>query len=289
MTNSATSSTLSPVLSAVARLLRPLVRIMLRHGVAFDQFAELAREAYVDVAYHEFGIAGRKQTTSRVSVLTGLTRKEVVRWLEAPSALADEPPVPYNRAERVVTGWFQTYPMEGGPSGTRALPLDGPESFSYLVKRFSGDMPVRSVLDELKRVGAVREHEGMLELLQRFYAPLPSDPQKVKYLGEDVSDLINTIAHNLQADQSSPRFQRRLVSDNVPVEYLEAFHSRVKEVAMQMMENLSIELSRVDRDNHPELPGTTRMRASVGVYFAEEPFASFASPPSARKQPLKLD
>jgi hypothetical protein len=288
MTDLATSSTLSPVLSAVAKLLRPLVRVMLRHGVAFDQFAELAKEAYVDVAYHEFGIAGRKQTTSRVSVLTGLTRKEVVRWIEAPSALADEPPVPYNRAERVVTGWVQTFPLEGGgPAGARPLPLDGPESFAYLVKRFSGDMPVRSVLDELTRVGAVREQDGLLELLQRYYTPHSSDPLKVQYLGEDVADLINTIGHNLQADQSALRFQRRLFSDNIPIEYVAEFQVRVRQVAMEMIDTLTIDLTKLDRDDHPELPGTTRMRVAVGVYFAEEPFESYASPASARKKPVK--
>jgi hypothetical protein len=272
MTDLATSSTLSPVLSAVAKLLRPLVRVMLRHGVAFDQFAELAKEAYVDVAYHEFGIAGRKQTTSRVSVLTGLTRKEVVRWIEAPSALADEPEVPYNRAARVVTGWVLTYPMAGNASGARALPLEGEDSFSSLVKRFSGDMPVRAVLDELIRVGAVRERDGFLELMQRVYTPHSTDPLKIQYLGEDVADLISTIGHNLHANPDALRFQRRLFSDNIPIEYVAEFQTRVRQVAMEMIDKLTIDLAKLDRDDHPELPGTTRMRAAVGVYFAEEPF-----------------
>ena len=65
--------------AAVIRILRPLVLILLRHGVSYGTFAELTKWVYVDVALKEFGIPRRKQSTSRVSILTGLSRKEVMR------------------------------------------------------------------------------------------------------------------------------------------------------------------------------------------------------------------
>ena len=74
--------------AAALRLLRPLVRILLRGGISYKTFADLVKWVYVDVAMKEFGIAGRKQSISRVSVITGLSRKEVlrVRRLSEPGA-----------------------------------------------------------------------------------------------------------------------------------------------------------------------------------------------------------
>jgi hypothetical protein len=84
--------------SATRRILSPLIRILLRNGVPFKLFADLARWVYVDVAFREFSIQGRKQSTSRVSMLTGLSRKEVsrLRNTEAPSDAVDVDR--YNRA-----------------------------------------------------------------------------------------------------------------------------------------------------------------------------------------------
>ena len=91
--------------TAAIRLLRPLVRILIRNGVSYGTFADLAKWLYVDVATKEFGIKGRKQSTSRVSVITGLSRKEVmrVRQLERPDDRATTEG--YNRAARVIAGW----------------------------------------------------------------------------------------------------------------------------------------------------------------------------------------
>jgi len=67
--------------NAILKLLRPLVRILLRNGISYHVFSDLVRWVYVDVAFKSFDIPGRKQTSSRVSVITGLSRKEVQQTL----------------------------------------------------------------------------------------------------------------------------------------------------------------------------------------------------------------
>ena len=86
---------------AVSKVLRPLIRILLRNGVAFGVFAELAKWIYVDVAMQEHPIEGRKQSTSRVSILTGLSRKEVKRLKEIVRPENTENDNKYNRAARI--------------------------------------------------------------------------------------------------------------------------------------------------------------------------------------------
>lgn len=260
------------LLSALRHLLRPLVRILIDRGVAFDRFAEMARAVYVEVAEREFALPGRKPSVSRISVLTGLTRKEVVRLLEAPRPEDAESAASYNRASRVVTGWLQEYPLEGTASGAAPLPLEGERSFAAVVKRYSGDMPARAVLDELQRVGAVRVREGEVELVYRHYIPPMGETRKLVYLGEDAADLIATIGHNLTAPAGETRFQRKVFYDNVPVESLEALRLIARGKGEQVLDELAREMSRHDRDVNPAVGGTGRMRAVVGIYYAEEVF-----------------
>jgi hypothetical protein len=164
---------LKPLSAAVLRLLRPLVRILLRNGVSYSTFSDFVKWVYVDVAGKEFGIEGRKQSASRVSVITGLSRKEVmrVRQLSRPDDRASTEK--YNRAARVIAAWRRDKNFLDGEGKPAPLPMAGPAvSFSALVKRFSGDVPVRATLDELIRVGAVeRLEDGRVSLLTRTYIP----------------------------------------------------------------------------------------------------------------------
>jgi len=258
--------------SAIRRLLRPLVRILLDRGVAFDRFADLAREVYVEVAENEFRLPGRKQTVSRVSVLTGLSRKEVVRVQERGAPLDDQEAVAYNRAARVVTGWLHDHPMEGTATGTAPLPLEGPESFTALVRRYSGDMPVRAVLDELLHKDAVRMREGEVELVHRHYIAPIGESRKIVFLGEDAADLISTIGHNLTSPPGEARLQRKVFYDNLPVECLPELRRLSREKSERLLEELAREMSRHDRDVNPSVKGSGRMRAVLGIYFSEEPF-----------------
>jgi hypothetical protein len=183
---------LKPLSAAVLRLLRPLVRILLRNGVSYSTFSDFVKWVYVDVAGKEFGIEGRKQSASRVSVITGLSRKEVMRVRKLPKPDDSASAERYNRAARVIAAWRRDRNFLDAEGKPAPLPMTGPGvSFSELVKRFSGDVPVRATLDELIRVGAVeRLEDGSVSLLTRTYIPESSDADKLHILGTDVAHLI---------------------------------------------------------------------------------------------------
>ncbi|MGC2517561.1 MAG: DUF6502 family protein [Burkholderiales bacterium] len=258
--------------AAVMRLLRPLVRLLLRHGVAYDAFADLAERVYVDIAMDEFGIPGRKQTVSRVSILTGLTRKEVARLQALRPAQDNAAQERYHRAARVVAGWVRDADFAGNDGEPAVLPVqDGASSFAALVRRYSGDMPVRAVLDELVRVGAVaRESDGRVRLLARAYIPEASDVDKLQILGADVADLIRTIDHNLQHGHAEPLFQRKAMYDNLPLEALPRLRALGAKHAQRLIEQADAWLSAQDRDVTPGVQGTGRARAGIGIFYFEE-------------------
>ena len=249
--------------------------------MSFKAFLDIAKHAYVEVAATEFRIPGKKQSTSRIALLSGLTRKEVQRLLDAPAANDEDSEAGerYNRAARVVAGWVRDTDFSDADGNPKVLSLqDGPQnrpSFAELVRRFSGDIPFRAVLDELLRVGVVEKlTDNTIQLKTRAYIPRGGDTDKLNILGTDVSDLVATIDHNLQHGAADPFFQRKVMYDNVPVEALQEFRRLSGAQAQTLLERLDKWLSQHDRDAHPKTTGTGRKRTGIGIYYFEEDMTS---------------
>lgn len=266
-------TTINQALSAaILRILRPLIRMLLRQGVSYGTFADLAKWVYVDVARQDFGIDRRKQSTSRVSILTGLSRKEVNRVQQLTKPDDQESHERYNRAARVIAAWRREADFLDAEGQPAALSLSGGDrSFSELVHRFSGDVPVRALRDELILSGAAEKlKDGRIRLRDRAYIPKTSETDKVHILGTDVSYLISTIDHNLKPDVPQPFFQRKVSYDNLPNEILPRFRKLTEKKAQAFLEKVDRWLARHDRDMNPDIAGTGRNKAGIGIYYFEE-------------------
>ena len=256
--------------------------ILLRNNVSHRTFAELAKRVYVDVANAEFGIAGKKQTTSRIAILTGLTRKEVQRLLAQPPDTEPASTEEYHRASRVITGWVRDPDFGDGKGHPHPLRMEGKRaSFSALVKRYSGDIPIRAMVDELLRVGAVKQlKDGRICLLSRGYIPQKGQVEKLQVLGSDTADLIMTIDQNLYQKPTMPRFQRKVMYDNVPVEAAREFQTLAAAQGQELLEAIDRWLAHRDRDINPASKGTGRVRVGLGIYHFEEQLDSDRKNPS---------
>jgi hypothetical protein len=259
---------------AVLKLLRPLVRLLLRNGLTYGDFADLSKWVFMDVAAQEFSIPGRKQSISRVSVITGLTRKEVSRLqkIKTPddSAIANQ----YNRAARVISGWLRDKDFLNKKGHPADLHFDaGRHNFSDLVKKHSGDIPPRAILDELLRVGSVAlDEKGKIHLLTDGFVPRTGEKDKLHILGTDVQFLLSTIDYNLKQESQTPRFQRKVAYNNLPAEALPEFRQLSAEKAQALLIELDRYLSKRDRDLNPEMKGTGRKLAGVGIYYFEQDY-----------------
>lgn len=263
--------TVQALAAAILMLLRPLVRILQRNGVPYGVFADLAKRTYIEVANEQFALPGRKPSVSRVSILTGLTRKEVVRVLDLPAVDNAAAIARYNRAARVIAGWVRDLDFCAPDGAPAELPLQGDKgSFMQLVKRYSGDMPARAMLDELARVGAVESRGEIVALLTPAYVPEHGEAEKFGILGRDVADLINTIDHNIYGAANSRRFQRKMAYDNLPGEDVGKLRAISVERAQALLEELDKRFAAADRDVNNKPGGSGRVRAGVGIYYFEE-------------------
>lgn len=273
MTTMTTDTRQKALFTAIFKLLKPLARLLLRNGVPYGVFTDIAKRAYVNVAMNEFGVDGRKQTDSRVATITGLTRKDVRKIKELGDDPRDEATIEkYNRAARVVYGWVHD-PFYADTAGQSAvLPFDGNgPTFSGLVRAHSGDMPARAILDELLRVGVVeRLADGRLRLLSRAYIPKSGETEKLRILGTDVAGLVATIDRNIHLKELEPFFQRKVFYDNLPHEAIPKLRAMLAERGQSLLEGMDQWMSQQDRDVNPKAGGTGRKAAGIGVYYFED-------------------
>lgn len=258
---------------ALHRLLRPLIRLLLRNGVPFAAFVDLAKFVYVEIAANEFALPGKKQTNSRIATITGLTRKEVLRVGSLENADSEFTVEKHHRGARVVSGWVRDPRFHDMNAQPADLPLEGhSKSFAGLVRAYSGDVPPRAILDDLVQVGiASVDKKGRVRLLSRAYIPVAGTREKLGILGQDVAGLIGTIDHNIQHGATDPFFQRKVFYDNLPEEALVPLRRMVNVRGQPLLEEFDRWVSSYDRDVNPSVKGTGRRAAGVGIYYFEEP------------------
>ena len=141
--------------------LRAFSEIAVATSVSHKELTEILKRAMVDVATQDYGIRGRPTNVSRVSAMTGLTRKSVRKIrddIEAGKRLLSGQVSP---ALRTLERWgsdTQYLDSKGNPA---VLPYDGKgATFASLVRRHAGDVPPGAIRTELKRMGCVRELEN---------------------------------------------------------------------------------------------------------------------------------
>ena len=160
------------LISNCYQLLLPLTRLLLRLGISWREMSELTKRAYVEAAAQDYAEKRRPVNTSRLAILTGLTRKEVkrIRDLLAAGNCLDE--VRSGAADAVLLGWHSDPEFRAANGLPAILDIEGEDrSFNALTRRFAGDLPPGAMLKELVRVGAVERLEsGRLRLLRDHYA-----------------------------------------------------------------------------------------------------------------------
>ncbi|MEO7386398.1 MAG: DUF6502 family protein [Gammaproteobacteria bacterium] len=260
------------VVETCRSLLRPIASLLLKCGMTWREFAEVSKLIFVSVASEDYGLNGRPTNVSRVSILTGVSRKEVSR---VRALLAQESaPLPNKTtdATRLLSGWHQDPEFLTATGQPRELPTDGPgPSFATLWQRYGGDVPVTSMRKELERAGAITTMpDGTLRAEHRYFMPRGFDPQWILNAGSMLRDLGASITHNLDAGTMVPsrarRFVGRAASNSVDVVAVPEFEALVEQAGQEFLEKIDNWLT-----EHEAQPGqgTARKdtRLGLGVFL----------------------
>ena len=243
MSEQAPSPTAEQLYPPLARLLRPLVRLCIRAGMTFPALCQLLRELYVNVAEHEYALPGKDQTDSRVSLLTGIHRKEVSR-LRGAGAPVNDVPASVSRTGAIIAYWLADARFNDAAGKPMALPRtadDGQPSFEALVAAVTRDVRPRAVLDEWADRGIVTiDAEDRIVLTEAAFIPQQGDADRLYYFGRNLHDHMAAAAANVLALR--PAFMERAVHyDGLSADLAARLEVRSRELALEMLQQMNRE------------------------------------------------
>jgi hypothetical protein len=261
------SSRSAIVLSAVLQLFKPLARLLLRHGVAYPAFAAALKQVFVDAAMDELQHAGRKQTDSAVSLLSGVHRRDVRTLGHTVLARGLAAGEPMNMASQVVARWLSDSRFLDRQGRPRALPRagDGP-SFDALVAAISSDVRPRAVLDELVRLGLAEEADGGVRLLAPGFVPRQGFGEMASLLQDNLHDHIAAATLNLDGEHNY--LEQAVFADQLTAESVQHLHAAAAHAWRDAFRHVMQEAqARFDHDQAHASAPQRRHRVRFGAYF----------------------
>jgi Family of unknown function (DUF6502) len=244
-------------------LLTPICRLTLSAGVGINQLVRAAKQTYVEVAIDDLFPIDSRINISRLSVATGLTRKEVSLLVDKPKGrkVRLAPRAKEQRAIRVLRGWSidpRFHKRSGEPA---QLPLrEGGKAFALLVKIYGGDVTPTSVLRELERMGAVAvTSSGLLRMRggnRRLYS---HDPQHMLEMARLLGDFAGTVAQSASKDTKPVFFGYRDCAASSPND-THLFQRTFSRRAMALLESFD-----QWRGTRREVPKSSDNGARVGI------------------------
>lgn len=235
----------------LALVLRPAIRFCLRHSLRLQDFIECSKTVFIDESARILEERDLKRNISRISVMSGVHRRDVARIQQYGLQLQYEQDLITK-----VLGMWQTAAHYRTKSGEpRVLSTEGDDAeFAELVEAVSKDMNPGTVLFELERIGAIKVSDGSARLLVESYVPKGDSLKGFTILANDTDDLTLAVEENVLSSPELPQFHARTEYDNVRPDALplikrwflkegHEFHARVREF-----------VSKYDQDINPD-PG----------------------------------
>lgn len=267
-------ATPSPVLVlALRRVLRPLVRLMLARGITYPYFAELAKALFVEVAERDFRIGDTLPTDSRVSLVSGVHRKEVNRLRQEHTGEEPGAPSVVSLGAQLVAVWLGT-PAYQDAAG-KPLPLarfardGGAASFESLVAGVNSDIRPRVVLDEWLRLGVVSfDEEQRVCLNVSAFVPAEGFDEKAFYFGHNVRDHASAAAHNLLGE-GQPFMERSVHYDALSAESVQELAQLSERLGMEAL--VAVNRRAMELEQADAASADARQRMTLGIYFYSEP------------------
>lgn len=259
--------------AGLRRLLRPLVRLMVARGITYPYLADLLKGLFVEVADADFRIDGRPPTDSRVSLLSGVHRKDVSRLRALDPSRTLPAPVPLTA--QVFARWVGDAAWRnrrGQPLPLPRLASDGGErSFEALVAGISTDIRPRVLLDEwLDRGLVVLDDQDRVCLQPQALVPSADEHEKLHYFIHQLHDHAAAATHNLLGGE--PYFDRCVHADGLTTADVAVLRDLARAQGMQALLVLNDEVQRLQAAHRPDDPDhpPAQERFTLGVYFFSE-------------------
>lgn len=265
------------LVTAIRKILRPLVRLMLAKQITYPFLINHLKSLYVEVAESEFQVAGKRQSDSRITLLTGVHRKDVKRLRGEDS----EQPVVAKTSSlgaQVIAWWMGSSQYCHEDGSPRALPLRAISAnkddasgvyFEDLVTEVCRqDIRPRVILDEWLRLGIAHlDEQERVVLNTGAFTPEEGFEEKVFFFGKNIQDHIEAGAQNLMGIKPA-HFDRSVYYDQLTTESIDELRELANEIGMQALIRMNSQaLALQQRDaKHKNAASTAKYRMNFGIF-----------------------
>lgn len=257
------------LIRAAASILEPLIHLLVNYGMGFQAFQELVKSTYIKVAEENFKLDGKMQTDSRISLLTGVHRKDVKRLRNSANDVENAVAQRVGLGSQIVSIWVsdQHYLDENGKP--RPLPryavTEECDSFERLVRGFSLDIRPRVLLDDWLHLGVVHlDADDNIHLNVEAFVPNKGINEKAFYLATNVRDHLAATASNVMGVHS-PFLERSLQFNELSKASVDELSKLAEELSMESLQAVNrraVELCKRDSNS-----GNAHYRINFGAYF----------------------
>lgn len=262
------------LVAALRRLLRPLVHLMVARGITYPHLSDVLKGLFVEVAETDFQLDGKPVTDSRVSLVSGVHRKDVSRLRADPQRRASPPAATVTLASQVFSRWLGDPAWRNGRGAPRPLPRlaseGGQVSFEALVAGISSDIRPRAVLDDWLNRGLVTldDRDRVCLNLQAF-VPARGDDDKLFYFALHLHDHAAAASHNLLG--GDPFMDRSVHAEGLSPASVASLKALAAEHGMQTLLVLNEAVQAAERRDRKLPDDAPRERFTLGVYLYSAP------------------
>lgn len=258
--------------AALRRIFRPLVRLLIARAVSFPAAASLLRAAYVEVAAQEFPVVDKRQTDSRITLLTGVHRKDVKR-LRAQPQRAVRAPRAASLGSQLIGRWTALPEYRDSAGAPRPLPrlasAGEAHSFESLVRSLNTDIRPRVVLDEWLRLGIVQlDERDRVCLNVAAFIPAEGSEAMAFFFGRNLHDHLAAAVHNLLGEPE-PFFDRSVNYNRLSGAAVAELTELARRRGMDLLQELNAQALQLQRRDAQDAAATNRF--NLGLYLFTEP------------------
>ncbi len=259
------------LLQTLTTIFKPLVRLLIHQNITYIGLQNLLKKIYVKVADESFGLKGKRQTDSRISLLTGVHRADVKRIRAEKSILASEKEIKASLSAQIMSIWtgHQAYlDSKGNPLPLFRYAHDGSPSFEQLVLSVSKDKHPRSFIDDWLHQGVIEldfsDKKETVSLTEKGYIPEADFEEKLFFAGKNIGDHVSVVVHNLE-NQEPPMFDRAVYYYQLSEASVKELERISKEKMMQALIEINQKASQLQQQDCNK--DTANLGMHVGAYY----------------------
>lgn len=254
-------------LAFFGRVLKPLVRFAVARRLSIQVMVDILKRLYISVSQEEFSLPSKRLTDSRISLLTGLQRKDIKAIRNSDEQLV-KVASSSGILPRIVAAW-QNEPDYQDEDG-KPLPLQKlgkSPSFEALVAMISQDTHPRTALDDLMDQGHVVVDEAGVQLSVVSFIPSSDEKALIGYLENNLGDHAEAAITNVMQAPEPPLFFERAVHynrlTNDSLLELDELSRKLQQEALEVINARAYEFQQKDKSS-PDATG--RFRCGVFIY-----------------------